>query len=59
MASSSARVPFSPVDSLEQAPGQKPTVLVVDDTVEVIDLLVDLLQGPYRVKAAWTVQPQP
>lgn len=45
-------MPFSPVDSLEQAPGQKPTVLVVDDTVEVIDLLVDLLQGPYRVKAA-------
>ncbi len=45
-------MPFSPVDSLEQAPDQKPTVLVVDDTVEVIDLLVDLLQGPYRVKAA-------
>lgn len=49
---SAARVPFSPVDSLQQAPDQKPTVLVVDDTVEVIDLLVDLLQGPYRVKAA-------
>lgn len=45
-------MPFSPVDSLQQAPDQKPTVLVVDDTVEVIDLLVDLLQGPYRVKAA-------
>jgi putative two-component system response regulator len=51
-ATSAARVPFSPVDSLEQAPGPKPTVLVVDDTLEVIDLLVDLLQGPYRVKAA-------
>lgn len=30
----------------------KPTVLVVDDTVEVVDLLVTLLQGQYRVKAA-------
>ena len=30
----------------------RPTVLVVDDTVEVIDLLVDLLKDTYRVKAA-------
>ena len=30
----------------------KPTVLVVDDTVEVVDLMVSLLQGQYRVKAA-------
>ncbi len=47
---------LSPVESLERAPGQKPTVLVVDDTVEVIDLLVDLLQKPYRVKAATSGQ---
>jgi len=30
----------------------RPTVLVVDDTVEVIDLLVNLLRQHYRVKAA-------
>ena len=36
----------------EQAILLRPTVLVVDDSVEVIDLLVDLLREQYRVKAA-------
>lgn len=40
------------VAPLDQAHAQRATVLVVDDTVEVIDLLVDLLKGQYRVKAA-------
>ncbi len=34
----------------------KPTVLVVDDAVEVADLLVNLLKGKYRVKVATTGQ---
>ena len=32
----------------------KPTILVVDDTVEIVDVLVHLLKESYRIKAATT-----